>query len=109
MHLFDSSVTFMGTSGLVGPSIPTAAGAAYTFKYREKPNVAVAFFGDGMVNNGAFHEGVNLAAVWALPVVFICENNLYATEMPFHNATLNTDVASRGAAYGIPGVTVDGV
>jgi 2-oxoisovalerate dehydrogenase E1 component len=70
--------------------------------------VAVAFFGDGAVNNGAFHEGLNLAAIWRLPVVFVCENNEYATEVPFQYAAANPDVASRGASYGVAGVCVDG-
>jgi 2-oxoisovalerate dehydrogenase E1 component len=70
--------------------------------------VNVAFFGDGAVNNGAFHEGINLASVWELPVIFVCENNLYATEVPFAKATKNPSVASRGEAYGLPGVEVDG-
>jgi TPP-dependent pyruvate/acetoin dehydrogenase alpha subunit len=68
----------------------------------------VAFFGDGGSNNGAFHEGLNMAAAWDIPVVFVCENNLYATEMPFSKATKNTNVASRAAAYGMPGFQVDG-
>jgi TPP-dependent pyruvate/acetoin dehydrogenase alpha subunit len=77
-------------------------------KLRESDQVAVSFFGDGGSNNGAFHEGLNMAATWDLPVVFVCENNLYATEMPFAQATKNTNVASRAAAYGITGVQVDG-
>jgi pyruvate dehydrogenase E1 component alpha subunit len=108
MHLYDPSVGFLGSNGVVPPGILIAAGAALSAKVRGSGQVAVAFFGDGAVNNGAFHEGLNLAATWALPVVFVCENNLYATEMPFEQATKNTDVASRGAAYKIPGVRVDG-
>ena len=68
----------------------------------------MCFFGDGAVNNGAFHEGINLAAAWELPVVYVCENNMYATEMPFAKATKNVNVASRAAAYSMPGVQVDG-
>jgi 2-oxoisovalerate dehydrogenase E1 component len=68
----------------------------------------VAFFGDGASNNGAFHEGLNMAAIWDLPALFICENNMYATEVPFAYASRNTEVAQRAAGYGIPGVTVDG-
>ncbi|MCC7360271.1 MAG: thiamine pyrophosphate-dependent dehydrogenase E1 component subunit alpha [Anaerolineales bacterium] len=108
MHLFAPEVGLMGTSGIVGPCILQAAGAAYTFQLLKRDQVAAAFFGDGAVNNGAFHEGLNLAAIYQLPVVFVCENNLYATEVPFAYATRNPDVASRGAAYGLPGVGVDG-
>jgi 2-oxoisovalerate dehydrogenase E1 component len=71
-------------------------------------NVGVAFFGDGASNNGAFHEGLNLAAIWNLPAVFVCENNMYATEVPFSYAARNPNVADRAAGYGIPGVIVDG-
>src|SRR5262249_34069864 len=70
--------------------------------------VAVAFFGDGAVNNGAFHEGLNLASIWKLPVLFVCENNQFATEVPFEDAAGNPEVAMRGAAYGMPGHAVDG-
>jgi 2-oxoisovalerate dehydrogenase E1 component len=68
----------------------------------------MVFFGDGASNNGAFHEGINMATVWDLPVVFICENNLYATEVPFAQATRSPNVASRAAAYGLPGIEIDG-
>lgn len=108
MHLFAPEVGMMGTSGIVGPSILQAAGAGYSFKLLKTDRVGIAFFGDGAVNNGAFHEGINMAAIWDLPVLFVCENNMYATEVPFSYATRNTSVASRGAAYGIPGVAVDG-
>jgi len=108
MHLYDPSVGFLGSNGVVPPGILIAAGAALSAKLRGSDQVAVAFFGDGAVNNGAFHEGLNLAATWNLPVVFVCENNLYATEMPFDEATKNTSVASRAAAYKIPGIVVDG-
>jgi 2-oxoisovalerate dehydrogenase E1 component len=108
MHLFAPEVGLMGTTGIVGPNILQAAGAAYTFQLLQTDRVSVAFFGDGAVNNGAFHEGLNLAAIWRLPVVFVAENNQYATEIPFSYATRNPDVASRGAAYGLPGVAVDG-
>ncbi len=108
MHLFSPEVGMMGTSGIVGPCILQAAGAGYSFALRKTDNVAVAFFGDGAVNNAAFHEGVNLAAIWKLPVLFVCENNQFATEVPFAYAAGNPSVASRGAAYGIPGVELDG-
>ncbi len=108
MHLFAPEVGLLGTNGIVGPSILLATGAGYTFALTRSSRVAVAFFGDGGSNNGAFHEGLNLATVWQLPVLFVCENNMYATEVPFAAATRNTDVASRAAAYGLPGVAVDG-
>jgi 2-oxoisovalerate dehydrogenase E1 component len=108
MHLFAPEIGLMGTSGIVGPSILQAAGAGYSFKLLKTDQVAVAFFGDGAVNNGAFHEGLNMASIWKLPVLFVCENNEFATEVPFRYAAGNPHVASRAAAYGIPGVEVDG-
>jgi 2-oxoisovalerate dehydrogenase E1 component len=108
MHLFSPEMGMMGTSGIVGPSILQAAGAGYSFKLRKTGQVAVAFFGDGAVNNGAFHEGLNMASIWKLPVLFVCENNQFATEVPFEYAAGNPDVASRGAIYGMPGALLDG-
>jgi TPP-dependent pyruvate/acetoin dehydrogenase alpha subunit len=108
MHMYEPAVGFLGTNGVVAPGIPMAAGAALSAKLRKSGQVAVAFFGDGAVNNGAFHEGINMASTWELPVVFVCENNLYATEMQFKRATRNTNVASRSTAYDMPGVQVDG-
>jgi 2-oxoisovalerate dehydrogenase E1 component len=108
MHLFSPEIGMMGTSGIVGPCILQAAGAGYSFKLLQTDGVAVAFFGDGAANNGAFHEGLNLASIWKLPVLFVCENNQFATEVPFAYSAGNPDVASRGAAYGMPGVLVDG-
>jgi 2-oxoisovalerate dehydrogenase E1 component len=108
MHLFAPEVGMMGTSGIVGPCILQAAGAGYSFKLMKSANVAVAFFGDGAVNNGAFHEGLNLASIWKLPVIFVCENNEYATEVPFRYAAGNPTVAGRAASYGMSGVELDG-
>ncbi len=108
MHLFSPQVGMMGTSGIVGPCILQAAGAGYSFKLLGVPKVGVAFFGDGAVANGAFHEGINLATNWQLPVLFVCENNLYATEVAFVDTTRNPQVANRAAAYGLPGMAVDG-
>lgn len=108
MHLFSPEVGLMGTTGIVGPNILQAAGAGYSFRVLETDNVSVAFFGDGAVNNGAFHEGLNMASIWDLPVIFVCENNHYATEVPFSYSSGNPDVASRGEGYGLPGVAVDG-
>jgi 2-oxoisovalerate dehydrogenase E1 component len=108
MHLFAPEIGLMGTSGIVGPSILQACGAAYAAKLRGDGTVAVAFFGDGAVNNGAFHEGLNMAAIWKLPVLFVCENNGFATEVPFSYASGNPAVGQRAAAYGIAGVEIDG-
>ncbi len=108
MHLFSPEVGMMGTSGIVGPCILQAAGAGYSFKLLQTDQVGVAFFGDGAVNNGAFHEGLNLASIWKLPVLFICENNQFATEVPFWYSAGNPNVGERGSAYGMPGHTVDG-
>ncbi len=108
MHLFSPEIGLMGTSGIVGPCILQAAGAGYSFQLLKTDQVAVAFFGDGAVNNGAFHEGLNLAAIWKLPVLFVCENNQFATEVPFQYAAGNPDVASRAASYRIAGVQLDG-
>ncbi len=108
MHLFAPELGMMGTSGIVGPCILQAAGAGYSFQLLETDQVGVAFFGDGAVGNGAFHEGLNLAAIWDLPVLFVCENNMYATEVAFDYAARNTDVAGRAGGYGMPGECVDG-
>ena len=108
MHLFAPEIGLMGTSGIVGPSILQAAGAGYSARLLGNGSVGVAFFGDGAVGNGAFHEGLNLAAIYDLPVLFVCENNLYATEVAFSYASRNPDVASRASNYGMPGVGVDG-
>jgi len=108
MHIFKPEVGMLGTSGIVAPCITLATGAAYTYDLLKKDQVSVAFFSDGAVNNGSFHEGINLAAAWQLPAIFVCENNLYATEVPFATITKNPSIASRGAAYGLPGVEVDG-
>jgi 2-oxoisovalerate dehydrogenase E1 component len=108
MHVFSPEVGMLGTSGIVGPSILMAAGIAYAYRLARSARVSVAFFGDGASNNGAFHEGLNMAAVWHLPVIFVCENNQYATEVPFATVAGNVDISARGAAYGIPSPAVDG-
>jgi 2-oxoisovalerate dehydrogenase E1 component len=108
MHLFKPEVGLLGTSGIVGPSMLLAAGAAYAFKLNKTDRVAVAFFGDGASNNGAFHEGINMATVWGLPVLFVCENNQYATEIAYSSVSRVVDVAAKAAGYGLPSLTVDG-
>jgi 2-oxoisovalerate dehydrogenase E1 component len=108
MHLFSPEIGMMGTSGIVGPCILQACGGGYSSKLMKTGRVGVAFFGDGAVNNGAFHEGLNMASIWKLPVLFICENNQFATEVPFSYASGIPDVGRRAANYGLPGFEVDG-
>jgi 2-oxoisovalerate dehydrogenase E1 component len=108
MHLFKPEIGMMGTSGIVGPCILQACGGGYTFKIQQSDNVAVSCFGDGAVNNGAFHEGLNMASIWNLPCIFVCENNQFATEVPFSYSSGIPDVGRRAANYGIPGFEVDG-
>ena len=108
MHVFSPEVGMLGTSGIVGPSILMATGIGYAYRLAKSDRVSVAFFGDGGSNNGAFHEALNMAAIWKLPVLFVCENNQYATEVPFVTVAGNPDVSVRGAAYGMPSPAVDG-
>ena len=108
MHIYDRSTGFYGTNGIVAGGIPLAVGLGLSAKTRGTDQVAVSFFGDGAVNHGAFHEALNFAGIQGLPVVFICENNLYATSTHIRQATKNTDIASKAAAYGIESVSVDG-
>lgn len=108
MHLFSPEIGMMGTSGIVGPCILQACGGGYSSKLMKTGRVAVAFFGDGAVNNGAFHEGLNMAAIWKLPVLFVCENNQFATEVPFAYSSGIPDVGRRATNYGLPGFEVDG-
>ncbi len=108
MHLFSPSHGLMGTNGIVGGTLPLATGAALAAKLRGAGQIVVSFFGDGAVNTGSFHESMTLGAVWDLPILYVCENNMYATEMAFARATKNTSVRSRAASYGMPGVEVDG-
>ena len=108
MHLFSPEVGLLGTTGIVGPNVLQATGAGYAFKLLNQSHVSVAFFGDGAMNNGSFHEGVNMGAIWDLPVIYVCENNMYATEVPFAYATKNQHVAERARSYGIEAVAVDG-
>ena len=108
MHLFAPEIGMMGTSGIVGPCILQACGAGYAAKLQKTGAVAVAFFGDGAVNNAAFHEGLNMAAIWKLPVLFVCENNGFATEVPFSYSSGIPEVGRRAASYGLAGVELDG-
>src|SRR5215218_6591941 len=108
MHLFSPEAGLMGTTGIVGPNILQATGAGYSFKLLKSDRFSVGFFGDGAVNNGAFHEGLNLATIWDLPVIYVCENNLYATEVPFGSVSRQPDIAARAVGYGLPSAVVDG-
>lgn len=108
MHLAAFGVGSLGESGIVGASMPAAAGAALSAVLRGSDQVCLCFFGDGAANCGPFHESLNLASIWKLPVIYLCENNGYAGCSPQTRMSAITDIADRGAAYGIPGVIVDG-
>jgi pyruvate dehydrogenase E1 component alpha subunit len=109
MHIADFSVGMLGANGIVGAGLPIAAGAALAAQLEKSDRVALAFFGDGASNEGAFHGSLNLAAIWKLPVIFVCENNRWAVSVPASYALSVDDVAARAAAYNIPGVIVDGI
>ncbi|OGO20815.1 MAG: hypothetical protein A2144_03440 [Chloroflexi bacterium RBG_16_50_9] len=108
-HMADFSIGNIGSNGITGGQIPIATGAALAFKMQGKAQVVACFFGDGATNEGVFHESLNMAAVWGLPIIYVCENNLYAMSTPVGVAFKIRDIASRGAAYGIPGHVVDGM
>ncbi|MEZ5101453.1 MAG: thiamine pyrophosphate-dependent dehydrogenase E1 component subunit alpha [Thermoleophilia bacterium] len=109
MHIFDFSLGVLGANGIVGAGLPIATGAALSAKLRGTDQVAVSFFGDGATNEGAFHEALNLASVWQLPVVFVCQNNQYAESTPRRVHQRVEDIATRASAYDMPGVSVDGM
>ena len=111
MHIADFSKGMLGANAIVGASIPLAVGAALTAKYKglEKESIGVAFFGDGATSQGILHESMNLATVWKLPVIFVCENNRYAESTPFEYAVSIPDIADRASSYSMPGVVVDGM
>jgi TPP-dependent pyruvate/acetoin dehydrogenase alpha subunit len=108
LHMIDVELGFLGANGIVGGGIPLAAGAALQLKRRGSSGLGVSFFGDGASNQGAFHETLNLAALWKLPVLFVCENNLYGEFTRQSDHMLLENVADRAASYGMPGVVVDG-
>ena len=108
MHIADVATGNLGANGIVGGGIPIAAGAALAYQLRGEDHVVACFFGDGATNEGAFHEAVNLAAIWKLPVVFICENNKYGMSFSTEKSMAVDTIAERASAYGIPGVAVDG-
>ena len=108
MHITDKSINMLGANAVVGGAIPIAVGAGLSCKLKYPERVAACFFGDGASNQGTFHEGVNMAAVWDLPVIFVCENNLYAMGTRQSIAMKVHNISERAAGYGVPGVTVDG-
>jgi len=108
MHIADVEAGNLGATGVVGGGLATAVGAALSVKMRGTDQVTLCFFGDGAANMGIFHESLNLAAIWELPVVFVCENNQYAMSMSVERALPIQDVADRAAAYAMPGLVVDG-
>ncbi len=109
MHISNVEAGMLGANGIVAAGPPIAVGAAFSNKYRKTTNVAVPFFGDGATNEGAFHEAANMAALYKLPVVFVCENNGYGEFTPQAEHQAITDVADRAAGYGMPGVICDGM
>jgi TPP-dependent pyruvate/acetoin dehydrogenase alpha subunit len=108
MHVVDLDLGILGTNGIVGAGIPIAVGAALSILLDGDDRVVMCFFGDGALSTGAFHEAVNLAALWRLPVVFACENNQYAESTPVREALPIDDIVPRAASYGIPGHVIDG-
>ena len=108
MHISDFEGGNLGANGIVGGGIPIAVGAGISIQNRGTDQVVACFFGDGAANQGTFHESLNLAAIWKLPVVFICENNQYALSTPIREAFSIANISDRSMAYGIPGMTVDG-
>ena len=108
MHIADINKGMLGANGIVGSNIPVATGVALTAKVKGTDNVSVVFFGDGASSQGALHEAMNLASIWKLPVLFVCENNRYAESTPFEYSVAGGSVSNRADGYGIPGVTVDG-
>jgi TPP-dependent pyruvate/acetoin dehydrogenase alpha subunit len=108
LHMTDFDLGILGANGIVAGGIPMAVGAALAFQMRDEPRVAVAFFGDGAVNEGAFHEAANLAGLWKLPIIFMCENNLYGEGTPQNKQAPVADLSLRAEGYGFPGVIVDG-
>ena len=109
MHISNMDLGMLGANGIVGAGPPIGVGAAFSMKYRKSKNVAVTFFGDGASNEGSFHEAANMAALYKLPLLLVCENNGYGEYTPQANHQAIVDVADRAAGYGMPGVIVDGM
>ena len=108
MHMGDMAFGFLGNTGTVGGTVPTATGAALAAKVRGSEEVVVSFFGDGAANQGVVHEAMNLAGVWKLPVIYVCENNQYAMTVSLEKSVAIKQLSERGAAYGFEGKTIDG-
>lgn len=108
MHIADIDKGMLGANGMVGGGFPLAVGAGLRNKYLKTDNVVVCFFGDGAANEGTFHEGLNLASIWKLPVIFVCENNMFGEATPQAYASASKTIAERSVAYNMPGVRVDG-
>lgn len=108
MHIMDPTIGMLGANGIVGGGIPLSTGVGYSIQVRKTSQVCVVFFGEGAANEGSFHESLNLAALWNLPVIFICENNLYAELSHMKHQTKTTDIAKRAAGYEMEGKIIDG-
>jgi pyruvate dehydrogenase E1 component alpha subunit len=108
MHIADMGCGNLGANGVVAGGIPMAVGVGLSLKMQKMDQIILCFFGDGAANSGPFHEALNMAAIWTLPVVFVCENNQYAMSYPVHKAFAIAKISDRAAAYGMPGETVDG-
>lgn len=108
MHMADFETGNLGANGIVGGGVPMAAGVGLSIKLQKQDKVILVFFGDGASNEGAFHESINMSAIWNLPVIYLCENNQYAMSMPIARAARIELLSERAQGYGIPGVTVDG-
>lgn len=108
MHIADIEAGNLGSNGVVGGGIPIAVGAALSAQMKQTSGVAVSFFGDGATNEGSFHESLNLASIWNLPVIFLCENNVYGMSSPITEMTNIEDLSIRAISYGLPGITIDG-
>jgi pyruvate dehydrogenase E1 component alpha subunit len=109
MHVFDPSVGNLGTNGIVGGGIPLATGAAFSARTRGTDQIAVCFFGDGALNQGIIHECMNMAAIWSLPVIFVCENNGFGEYTAIDDVTAGKDLLARGRVFGIPSSSADGM
>ncbi len=109
MHIADFSLGNLGANGVVGAGIPIATGAALALKMKKRKDIVLTFFGDGAANEGVFYESLNMATIWKLPEVFICENNMYAMSSPSLKFVPTQNISDRAVAFGIPGITIDGM